>query len=446
MVFAAVCACAQIKIACIGDSITYGAGIVNRDNTYPAILGRMLGDKYEVKNFGVSGATLLLKGDKPYINQPAYKDALDFAPDIVIIKLGTNDSKPQNWKYWTEFEHDLNALIDSFESLSTHPRVYLCRPVQAFDVKWGINENVIQNECFPIIKKVAAAQELEIIDLYEPLKNKSNLFPDAIHPNSAGAYIMASSVYKTLTGKTAKPLPNPIVFEPKRWNNFTVSEFEYGGRKITVASPGLPADGNLWVWRPAFFGAFAQVDVALLSKGYYIVCIDFTNDYGNPDAVAEGKVVFDYLTRRYGLSKKVVLEGLSRGGLYALNWAKAYPQNVACLYLDAPVCDLGVWPKNADAKLYNDMLAKWKLQNLDGFKHNGFDDLEALAKAKVPVFLVAGGADEIVPFATNGKILAERYKALGGEIEVVLKPDCGHHPHSLENPAPIVDFILNSSK
>jgi lysophospholipase L1-like esterase len=105
----------KIRVACVGDSITFGAGVEKREvNNYPKVLGSLLGDKYEVRNFGVSGATLLSKGDHPYIKTGAYSDAKKFAPQIVIIKLGTNDTKPQNWKHEADFLADATNMIKEF--------------------------------------------------------------------------------------------------------------------------------------------------------------------------------------------------------------------------------------------------------------------------------------------------------------------------------------------
>jgi lysophospholipase L1-like esterase len=108
-------------VACVGDSITYGSGIADRTHdSYPAQLERMLKEfdpAWEVENFGVSGATLLSKGDRPYIRESAYQNALASHPDIVIIKLGTNDSKPQNWAHADEYVSDYIAMIEAFRRL-----------------------------------------------------------------------------------------------------------------------------------------------------------------------------------------------------------------------------------------------------------------------------------------------------------------------------------------
>lgn len=133
-----------IRIACVGDSITFGAAVKDRGkNCYPAVLQRSLGDGYQVRNFGVNGATMLKKGDKPYWNLKAYKDALAFNPQIVFIKLGTNDSKPQNWKHKADYGKDYAEMIDSFLALEAKPRVILLLPVPAVELKWGINPKVI---------------------------------------------------------------------------------------------------------------------------------------------------------------------------------------------------------------------------------------------------------------------------------------------------------------
>src|SRR5688572_5119881 len=149
------------RVACVGDSITYGSQIEGREsNSYPAVLQRLLGEKFQVRNFGVSGMTLLKKGDKPYWKNQVFQDATDFKPNIVVIKLGTNDSKPQNRTNITEFATDLTALVDHFSVIETKPRIYLCLPVPVFQTLSGINEASVAGEIIPAIKKVAAEKKL----------------------------------------------------------------------------------------------------------------------------------------------------------------------------------------------------------------------------------------------------------------------------------------------
>lgn len=185
------------KIACIGNSITEGAGVENKDNdSYPAQLQQKLSADYHVKNFGVGGRTLLRKGDFPYWNENAFQEAKDFQPDVVVILLGTNDSKPQNWKYKDEFVKDYQVFIDEFQALDTKPKIFICNPLPSFPHKGQINGEVIMKEVLPKIEAVAISKELEIIDLYEPFIGKTKLLPDAVHPNEAGAAVIAEQVEK----------------------------------------------------------------------------------------------------------------------------------------------------------------------------------------------------------------------------------------------------------
>lgn len=188
-----------VRVACIGNSITYGAGIKNRfRDSYPSVLSRMLGDDYWVKNFGVSARTLLNKGDRPYMKEKAYQSALAFNPQIVIIKLGTNDSKSFNWKYKSDFKKDLQTMIDAFKALPAQPKIYLCYPSKAYQTGENINDDIISKEIMPIIKKVAKKNKLDIIDLHTAMDGMPQLFPDKIHPNEEGAKIMAKTVYEVL--------------------------------------------------------------------------------------------------------------------------------------------------------------------------------------------------------------------------------------------------------
>ncbi|MEI6891445.1 MAG: GDSL-type esterase/lipase family protein [Pontiella sp.] len=184
-----------VRVACVGDSITFGARIENRENkSYPAQLGQMLGDGYVVENFGVNGATLLKKGNKPYWKTKQFGPAHTFNPDLVIIKLGTNDSKPDNWKHKNEYVADYRALIESFRALPGKPVVYICYPVPVYPGGKKIADKVVREGVIPQIDEVARQTHVEIIDLYAALSNKADLFPDTIHPNAEGARIMAEII------------------------------------------------------------------------------------------------------------------------------------------------------------------------------------------------------------------------------------------------------------
>ena len=189
-----------IRVACIGNSITDGHGIdMATAYGYPALLQKKLGSGYWVKNFGVSGRTMLNKGDFPYMNEVAWKDALAFKPDIVVIKLGTNDSKPQNWQYGKEFKQDLEQMIKELRAVSPKARIILCTPIPAFKSSWDINESVIVNDIIPIQQKVAKKQGLQVIDLHTLFANSEDLvLPDGIHPNGKGAERMADIISEQL--------------------------------------------------------------------------------------------------------------------------------------------------------------------------------------------------------------------------------------------------------
>lgn len=221
-------------------------------------------------------------------------------------------------------------------------------------------------------------------------------------------------------------------------------DFRFKGRDAIVVVPKQAAEGKPWIWRPAFFGAFPSVDQALLEKGFHVVYYDVTHCYGNPRAVELGTDFYNYMKDFYHLSPKVTLEGFSRGGLYALNWAIKNTDKVACIYIDAPVCNVFSWPGRKNAPLWNDLLKEWELtdKEMDSFRGNPIDNLEPLAKAGIPIISVCGDADKTVPFKENMDIVRSRYLALGGPVEVIIKPGVDHHPHSLENPEPVVDFIL----
>jgi len=210
----------KVRVACVGNSITEGYGLkAPRQDSYPAVLQRLLGEDYEVKNFGCSGRTLLNKGDRPYMREKQFKEAISFLPDIVIIKLGTNDSKTQNWVHRADFVSDLEAMVDSFRNLPSRPQVYLCLPVPPVGEKWTISDSVVFREVIPSIKQVAVGKSLPLIDLYTPLKPYPELFPDKIHPNRAGAALIAEEIARRLlldaaSGKWHGPIGTTVAEMP----------------------------------------------------------------------------------------------------------------------------------------------------------------------------------------------------------------------------------------
>lgn len=190
-----------VRVACVGNSITDGFGInMTEVNSYPAQLGRLLGPDYHVRNFGFSARTLLRKGDLPYMNEKLYEDSKAFNPDVVIIKLGTNDTKPQNWKHKADFEKDLQFMIDEYSALPSKPKIFLVYPIKVFKDNFGISDSLVQNGVIPLIRKVARKNKLQTIDLYSAFENKGNLMiSDGIHPNREGAKVMAEVIGKAIT-------------------------------------------------------------------------------------------------------------------------------------------------------------------------------------------------------------------------------------------------------
>ncbi|UDQ98000.1 GDSL-type esterase/lipase family protein [Lentisphaerota bacterium WC36G] len=188
-----------VRVACVGDSITYGYGIQNRkNNSYPAQLGRISGNKYDVRNFGVSGSTMLRKGNKPYWNEKKFFQALKFNPNIVIIKLGTNDSKTVNWQYKRDYMTNYVEMVQKFQNLPAKPKIYICYPVPAYDNAWTISDKIIREEITPAIDLVAEKTSAQVIDLYQALSYKENMFPDKIHPNKKGASIIAQQISQAI--------------------------------------------------------------------------------------------------------------------------------------------------------------------------------------------------------------------------------------------------------
>ncbi|HLN21797.1 MAG TPA: GDSL-type esterase/lipase family protein [Bacteroidales bacterium] len=192
------CSVQAARIACVGNSITYGHGLTDREKqNYPYILQQLLGSKHTVMNFGTSGCTLMKSGNKPYWDDPNFKASTDFDPDIVIIMLGTNDAKPFNWEHKNEFSADYRSLIEHYRSRGA--KVYIAIPVPVYgDGNFSIDASVLNNEVVPLIRKIAADNNCPVIDTNKALSGKQEMFPDEVHPDAAGANLIAHTVAEVL--------------------------------------------------------------------------------------------------------------------------------------------------------------------------------------------------------------------------------------------------------
>lgn len=195
----------QVKVALVGDSVTYGHSIKNwPKNNYPALLADMLGERYCVKSYGVSGSTVQPDGDQPYNITKAYTWSHDFECDILVLMLGSNDSKPENWKGAEIFKAEYLKLLKSYLQVANSPDVYVCTPPKAYfpegKEQGPTNYNiqpVIVEEIADIIRDVATENDYTIIDINSLTDNRRDLFGnDNVHPNNEGAAEIAEAVYK----------------------------------------------------------------------------------------------------------------------------------------------------------------------------------------------------------------------------------------------------------
>lgn len=265
------------RIACVGNSVTFGYGLKNREiESYPARLQAMLGEDFLIGNFGHSGATLLSKGHNTYVKTEEYRKALEFQPDVVIIHLGLNDTDPRNWpNYRDDFVSDYQGLIRSFKTeAGTSPRVYICLMTPIFsghqrfksgtrDWFWEIQE---------AIKRVATGTGVRLIDLHTRLYYRPDLFKDALHPDSEGAAIIAQTVFEHLTGdfgglQLASVFDHHMVLQQKRaipvWGKANAGqtiEATFGSQKRTTVA------GENGQWEVVFDPVIAGGPFSLVVK------------------------------------------------------------------------------------------------------------------------------------------------------------------------------------
>jgi lysophospholipase L1-like esterase/dienelactone hydrolase len=450
---------AIVKVVCVGASITEGVGAEPRkEMSFPAQLQVLLGNGYVVSNYGVSACTMIRKGNKPYWNTKQYQEALASLPDIVVIDLGGNDSKLVNRPYLDEYAKDCREMVDAFRALPSHPRVILLAPIPSFQPDTTqLYSPVMKKTIIPQLQRVAYEAGVEVIDMHSLFVDKANLVPDKIHPNNEGAGIYAKRLLEVITAKKDMALDVfkglPTDKSISSFYGYPCADFVLNGKKCKVVKPKWAATGHPYIWRARFWGHEPQADIALLERGFHVVYCDVAELFGNAEAIAAWDG-FYALLRKAGLGKKAVLEGMSRGGVYAFNWAAANPAKVAAVYVDNPVLDLKTWPAGlgkvpVSKNEFEQFKADYKLttdEQVRAFKGSPMDKVPAIVKGKYPILILCADADEAVAPEDNTYLFEGKVKALKGNITVIHKPGMKHHPHSLPNPTVIVDFIVRACK
>jgi len=417
-------AAGQVRVACVGDSITKGVGAAGGQD-YPSQLGRILGGEYTVANFGASGRTLQRRGPgKPYFGDKYFNRAVASRPDIVVIMLGTNDGKAAVKA--DVFLADVKAMVQAFTSLPSKPKVFLCTPIPVVGDNYGISADVVNKQIVPLIRQAAKEMKLPLIDCYSPLVGKDSFIPDGVHPDGQGAAIVAKTIAAAIKGKpetkTTDAQAAAFTGEKKDWQGYDQYNFEFDGRKCFVIAPKQAAAGRPWVLR-ARFPEKPAGDVELLAKGFHVAYMDIAGMFGSPAALKHWDAFYKEMTEKYGLSKKVALVGISRGGLPVHKWAAANPEKVACIVGVAPVCDIKSWPggrglSGGHGASWQALLAAYGMTEAEAlaYKQNPVDLVEPIAKAKIPVLHVYSPQDEGVPYEENTKVVADRLKTLGGDF------------------------------
>lgn len=187
------------KVACVGDSITWGFTIVNRSKySYPAVLQQLLGDGFEVRNFGHNDAAARFDAETPYVSKKAYRDSLAWEPDIVLLMLGTNDTKPWNWNPGI-FREDYLRVVESYLALPSHPQVVLVAPIRIFKTipVMFLNPDVLEDGVRPAIRDIAAQLHLQLVDLYD-LFDSARFCRDGVHPQRDGARLLAEALFRAV--------------------------------------------------------------------------------------------------------------------------------------------------------------------------------------------------------------------------------------------------------
>ena len=238
------------------------------------------------------------------------------------------------------------------------------------------------------------------------------------------------------------------LWEPRvsEWNGFRREDFYYRGYEGVVVLPNEENGHGGWIWKMEFFEGVTPPEIELVRQGFALVYYRVSDQYGSPDVMKYMESFYHYVRERYELKQQMIPIGVSRGGLYAMGLASAHPSWIRAMYLDAPVVDILSWPKEDNAPDWEECKAVWGYTEETAYEFRSVveERISTMVLAQIPLVLVYGDADTVVPYEKNGRLLETAYTEADVPSLFIGKEGCGHHPHSLEDPAPIVDFLTQT--
>ena len=454
-----------VKIAILGDSISFGSGANPIPaNRYATKLGEFLGHDYLVETFAASSLCMLREADRPFLKTPHFQKALAFKPDVAVITLGTNDTcqndKRKNWDHHDKLSSDALFLIRKLREANSEMIVHLCSPPPMFPNQQGLKPGrkadlTTRAKRLPEIHRAYASaaatdDKIHFHDLTRAISPGNTT--DGVHPNNKGHEELAKHYRDLLSRQTGKRAEFSDISRTKtEWNGFELHNFKLpkSGADARLVIPHTAAKGQPWIWRARFWGHQPALDLALLDRGYHLAFVDVGNLYGNGPAMARGEELHAFLTTRFQLSPKPILEGMSRGGLFIFNFAAKNPDKVTAIYGDNPVCNFQSWPGGMNGKLskgdYARCLKAYGITADEAKTHPQITTPDFAKKLKgIPVALVIGTADKVVPPAENAEPLAANLLKLESPVKVWRKPGLDHHPHGLSPVEPLLRYLLKA--
>lgn len=453
------CSQEKVRIAWIGKGFVDGSRSTGGEtNAYAAQLGATLGIDYEVIHFSGNVGETAEFAAGAYPEREEFKQVLGFRPDWVLIEVGTHDVVANDQKHIEGFVDDLNEVVIALKELPRRPRVVLLLPNPTFSGGGSSNtpDEIIRRKVIEQARRVAFEHDCEIVGLYDSDTAPGGSGSEDMYPPAERVGLADSRLYELIKMGTDTSFDivrgMPEQKKLSEFHGYKCYSFEFLGRQAKVVVPKIVADGRPWVWRARFWGHEPQTDVALLERGFHVVYCDVAELYGNEEAVSIWNNYYEMLTRA-GLAQKAAMEGMSRGGMYVYRWLSAYPGRVAVVYADAPVLDMKSWPggkgrsdgSNMDWEKFKEDFGLQTESDAIAFRGNPIDMADSIAATGIPLLHVVGEDDSVVPVDENTDLFAQRIIDAGGAIDVIRKPGIGHHPHSLYNPRPIVDFILTAT-